>query len=126
METRSHGFDGGELGSWDRTRDACVDPSQAYFDGNILIFAAWDRAIADAEFNALAEGYAAWIEARPAEGVRVNALTGLASFVSGGTMSETGNTGGTVDTGDVPSWWNDDAVRPTVQGRKILFSGRQS
>ena len=103
-----------------------TDPAEDYHNGNVLIAAAWDSALADLAVEGLSGGYLGWVEAAPKEGIRVNALTGLASFVAGGTMSETGHTGGTVDTGDIPSWWSDDLARPTYYSKFPLFTGARS
>jgi hypothetical protein len=98
-----------------------LDPGESYINGNILIAAVWDSDIGSTAVHNLTGGYQAWIDAAPKEGIRVNAVTGLASFAAGGTMSETGHTGGTVDTGDIPTWWN-DTLGPAPEGPPLIVT----
>jgi len=101
-----------------------MDPGEVFLDGNILIAGGWDSALVDGTVESLANGYAAWIAASPKELIRCNAISGLVSTATGGTMSETGRTNTSVDTGDVPSWWDDAVTTPTYVSHFPLFTGR--
>lgn len=96
------------------------DPGEGYLDGNVLIAGVWDSNLGDGGVETLALGPDHWKTAK--EVIRVNAVTGLASSSFSGTMSESGHTGGTIDTDDVPSWWQD--VPPTIVSKVPLFVGR--
>ena len=76
------------------------------YSGNILIAGFADSQFSDGTMETLSDGYAAWIAASFDEGLRFTATTGLSTF-TGGSMAQNGGAGKTVDTGDVPSWWDD-------------------
>lgn len=85
-----------------------------FFQGNICVVGFWDsnignNAAVEALFQPTAIGDAAllqtWVDAAPTELIRCDSLSTLTSLT--GTMAETGRTGTTVDTGDVPPGWDD-------------------
>jgi hypothetical protein len=79
-------------------------PAQ-FFDGNILIAGWWNSSLADGTIENLDGGYAAWVNAAPAELWRFNGTTNMTATVG---ISQHWLTDGTsVDTGDVPATWND-------------------
>ena len=83
-----------------------------YWNGNLLIFGWKNADTTDLGVEVLANGYQAWKDFGFVEGVRLDALSGLSTFVAGGTMAESSRVGTTLDTGDVPAWWNDTLGPP--------------
>lgn len=76
--------------------------------GNLLVGAMWDSELADATFETLAFEKPAWITAAPDEAVRFDTTGTVTPFV--GTSTQFGTTGGTLDVGDAPAGWSDEAV----------------
>jgi hypothetical protein len=100
------------------------------FAGNGLIFGIDDSEFSTGQIEALSNGYAAWIAAGFLEGVRLDAISGLSTF-TGGSMSQGTTVGASLDTDDVPSWWNDSLGAPAVspdnsQMPKYLLAGRST
>ena len=85
-------------------------------DVNMLIFGIKDAVMSDGEIEALSNGYQAWIDAGFIEGVRLDAVSGLDSYVSGGAMALESVTGAVVDAGDAPFWWDDTSDLESLVG----------
>jgi hypothetical protein len=80
-----------------------------YWNGNILIAGIWNSVLSDANIETLITGKPAWSTLSPIEAWRLDATSGIASFASGGTSTESSRVGTTLDTGDVPAGWTDSA-----------------
>jgi hypothetical protein len=63
--------------------------------------------LSDGTIETLITGYQEWIDAAPVEAWRCDTMSAIQSFGTTGTSDESSRVGTTLDTGDVPSGWDD-------------------
>lgn len=94
------------------------------YGGNILIAAAWDSQLSDADIHTLIGGKPSWSIQAPKEAWRFDTLAAIPTFAAGGTSTQTSRTGTTLGSGDAPTGWTDgeDKSLP-MQAARISYVG---
>lgn len=82
------------------------------YNCNLLIAGLWDTNLSITTLEGMISTKQSWIDAAPDLGIRFDSAGTLTPFA--GSSTQTGQTGGTLDTGDAPVGWTDGADYPHV------------